>query len=107
MFHSVGLLSQAPLACGSCALPSVLFVSVVGGTAYLSMGNCLPLGFMPEGTIVCALEEKYGDHGKLVKASGFYATIITQNPDTHKTRVKLPSGSKKVCDPFVFFCCSM
>ena len=25
MFHSVGLLSQAPLARGSCALPSVLF----------------------------------------------------------------------------------
>ena len=65
------------------------------------MGNyCLPLGSMPEGTVVCALEEKHGDRGKLAKVSGNYATINTQNLDTHKTRVKL-SGSKKVCDPFV------
>ena len=79
----------------------MIFVSVVGCTASLSVGNCLPLGSMPEGTIVCAMEEKHGDRGKLAKASGNYATIIAQNPDTHKTRVKLPSGSKKVCDPFV------
>lgn len=64
--------------------------------ASLSVGNCLPLGAMPEGTIVCALEEKLGDRGKLAKASGNYATILAQNPDAHKTRVKLPSGSKKV-----------
>jgi len=64
--------------------------------ASLSVGNCLPLGSMPEGTIVCGLEEKHGDRGKLAKASGNYATIIAQNHDAHKTRVKLPSGSKKV-----------
>ena len=29
MFHSVSLLSQAPLACGSCALPSVLYYQVI------------------------------------------------------------------------------
>ena len=51
---------------------------------------------MPEGTIVCGVEEKLGDRGKLAKASGNYATIIAQNPDACKTRVKLPSGSKKV-----------
>lgn len=66
-----------------------------GKKASLSVGNCLPLGSMPEGTIVCAVEEKLGDRGKLAKASGNYATIIAQNPDAHKTRVKLPSGSKK------------
>lgn len=65
-------------------------------TATLSVGNCLPLGSVPEGTIVCALEEKQGDRGKMAKASGNYATVIAQNPDAHKTRVKLPSGSKKV-----------
>merc|ERR1712227_485672 len=50
----------------------------------------------PEGTIVCNLEEKTGDRGKLARASGNYATVIAHNPDTKKTRVKLPSGSKKV-----------
>lgn len=51
---------------------------------------------MPEGTIVCCLEEKPGDRGKLARASGNYATVISHNPETKKTRVKLPSGSKKV-----------
>ena len=66
-----------------------------GKKATLSVGNCLPLGVMPEGTIVCQLEEKAGDRGKIAKASGNYATVIAHNRDTKKTRVKLPSGSKK------------
>ena len=60
------------------------------------MGNVLPLSSMPEGTIVCNLEEKAGDRGKLARASGNYATVIAHNHEAHKTRVKLPSGAKKV-----------
>jgi ribosomal protein L2 len=30
----------------------------------------MPLGQMPEGTIVCQIEQKTGDRGKLAKASG-------------------------------------
>ena len=45
---------------------------------------------------MCGLEEKPGDRGKIAKASGNYATVIAQNPDARRTRVKLPSGSKKV-----------
>lgn len=45
---------------------------------------------------MCCLEEKPGDRGKLARASGNYATVISHNPETKKTRVKLPSGSKKV-----------
>ena len=67
-----------------------------GKKAHLSIGNVMPIGHMPEGTIVCNLEEKTGDRGKLARASGNYATVIAHNPDTKKTRVKLPSGSKKV-----------
>merc|ERR1712026_538990 len=67
-----------------------------GKKAHLSIGNVMPIGHMPEGTIVCNLEEKTGDRGKLARASGNYATVIAHNPDTHRTRVKLPSGSKKV-----------
>jgi large subunit ribosomal protein L8e len=67
-----------------------------GKRAALQIGNVLPIGSMPEGTIVCNLEEKSGDRGRLARASGNYATVIGHNPDTKKTRVKLPSGSKKV-----------
>ena len=84
------------LTCWLCIMFGNFLFHLYIGTATLSVGNCLPLGSMPEGTIVCGLEEKHGDRGKLAKASGNYATIIAQNPDAHKTRVKLPSGSKKV-----------
>merc|ERR1712179_743555 len=66
-----------------------------GKKASLQIGNILPVGTMPEGTIVCCLEEKAGDRGKLARASGNYATIISHNPDQNKSKVKLPSGSKK------------
>merc|ERR1711874_378289 len=63
--------------------------------AQLNIGNIMPIGQMPEGTIVCSLEEKSGDRGKIAKASGGYCTIVAHNTDTGKTRVKLPSGIKK------------
>jgi len=50
---------------------------------------------MPEGTIICNVENKVGDRGVLARCSGDYATIITHLPDEGKTRVKLPSGAKK------------
>ena len=31
-----------------------------------------------------------------VPSTGNYATVVSHNPDTKKTRIKLPSGSKKV-----------
>uniref|UniRef100_A0A8C2XP64 Ribosomal protein L8 n=1 Tax=Cyclopterus lumpus TaxID=8103 RepID=A0A8C2XP64_CYCLU len=36
-----------------------------GKKAQLNIGNVLPVGTMPEGTIICCLEEKPGDRGKL------------------------------------------
>ncbi|XP_071839246.1 large ribosomal subunit protein uL2-like [Apostichopus japonicus] len=67
-----------------------------GKRATLTIGNVLPIGQMPEGTIVCSVEEKTGDRGKLAKCSGNYATVISHNRDTGKSRVKMPSGAKKV-----------
>merc|ERR1711860_307644 len=67
-----------------------------GKKALLQIGNILPVGAMPEGTIISSVEEKTGDRGRLAKASGNYATVIAHNPDTKRTRVKLPSGSKRV-----------
>ncbi|MCI3325495.1 50S ribosomal protein L2, partial [Escherichia coli] len=67
-----------------------------GKKANLQIGNILPIGAMPEGTIVCCLEEKTGDRGKLARTSGNYATVIGHNPDTKRSRIKLPSGAKKI-----------
>eukprot|EP00127_Corallochytrium_limacisporum_P000528 Clim_evm3s16 gene=Clim_evmTU3s16 len=66
-----------------------------GKKAALVVGNILPVGQMPEGTVICNLEEKTGDRGSLARASGCYGIIIGHSEDG-KTRVKLPSGSKKV-----------
>jgi len=67
-----------------------------GTKAALKIGNVLPLGKMPEGTVVCNAESRPGDRGKLARASGDYASIISHNPETGMTRIRLPSGSKKV-----------
>jgi large subunit ribosomal protein L8e len=66
-----------------------------GKKATLTVGNVKPVGEMPEGTIICNLEEKPGDRGTIARASGNYATVIAHNSDAGKTRVRLPSGSKK------------
>jgi len=67
-----------------------------GKKAQLAIGNILPLNSLPEGTIVCNVEEKVGDRGSLARASGNYALVIGQNPEIQKTRLRLPSGAKKV-----------
>ncbi|KAE9551198.1 hypothetical protein FO519_005585 [Halicephalobus sp. NKZ332] len=67
-----------------------------GKKAQVQIGNVLPVGELPEGTTVCNLEEKTGDRGRLARASGNYATIIAHNSDTGRTRIRLPSGAKKV-----------
>ncbi|GFV22282.1 60S ribosomal protein L8 [Trichonephila clavipes] len=67
-----------------------------GKKAVLQVGNVIPVGNMPEGTIICNVEEKAGDRGRLARGSGNYATVISHNHDAKKTRIKLPSGAKKV-----------
>ena len=66
-----------------------------GKKAQLVVGNVLPVGNMPEGSIICNVEAKLGDRGVLAKASGEYCILISHNPDTGFSRIKLPSGSKK------------
>jgi large subunit ribosomal protein L2 len=62
---------------------------IIGAEAPLVVGNIIPLGKIPEGTLVNNLEIQPGDGGKIVRASGVYATVIAHNLD--KTVVKLPS----------------
>jgi len=67
-----------------------------GRKAQLKIGNVLPLEVMPEGTIVSNCEIRPGDRGRLARASGDYATIISHNADAGTTRLRLPSGAKKI-----------
>ncbi|KAJ1723717.1 60S ribosomal protein L2 [Coemansia erecta] len=67
-----------------------------GKNAQLAVGNVLPVGQMPEGTIISNIEESPGDRGSLARTSGNYATVIGHNAEDGTTRVKLPSGNKKV-----------
>lgn len=66
-----------------------------GKKAGLDIGNILPVGEIPEGTVICNIEAKAGDCGKMARASGDYAIIVSQDADKKVTRVRLPSGSKK------------
>jgi len=66
-----------------------------GKKAELAIGNILPAGQIPEGTVICNIEAKAGDCGKLARASGDYAIIVSQDADKGLTRIRLPSGSKK------------
>jgi len=62
----------------------------LGGKAPAEVGNILPLGKVPEGTMVCDLELRPGDGGKMAKSSGAYATVVGHTPQG--TMIKLPSG---------------
>ena len=67
-----------------------------GKKATLSVGNVLPLAAIPEGTVVCNVEEKAGDGGAVARSSGNYVTVIGHNVDDGTTRIKMPSGAKKL-----------
>jgi large subunit ribosomal protein L8e len=66
-----------------------------GKNAQLAVGNCLPVGKCPEGTVVCMVEDKYADRGTLARASGTSCIVVGHSEDGKKTQLKLPSGTKK------------
>jgi len=67
-----------------------------GRKAALTVGNVLPLAVMPEGTIICNVEGKVGDRGSFARCSGNYSTIVGHLDDGNKTKIRLPSGAKKI-----------
>jgi large subunit ribosomal protein L8e len=66
-----------------------------GKKAQLAVGNVLPIGQAPEGTIMCNMERYPADRGKIAKCSGEYVTIIGHNEDLGTTKIRMPSGVKK------------
>jgi large subunit ribosomal protein L2 len=65
----------------------------IGGKAPAEIGNMLPIGKIPEGTMICNIELRQGDGGKMAKSSGAYATVVAHT--AQGTIVKLPSGKTK------------
>lgn len=47
-------------------------------------------------TVFLLLQQKAGDRGSLARASGDYCIVVAHNTETGVSRIKLPSGSKKV-----------
>jgi large subunit ribosomal protein L2 len=70
----------------------------MGGNAPVEVGNILPIGKIPEGTMICNIELRPGDGGKIAKSSGAYAIVVTHT--TQGTIIKLPSGKKKYIDDY-------
>lgn len=71
---------------------------VLGGNAPAEIGNILPLGKMPEGTLVCSLELRPGDGGKMARSSGAYATVVGHTPQG--TMIRLPSGRTRYINDY-------
>ncbi|KAJ0111579.1 hypothetical protein Patl1_02107 [Pistacia atlantica] len=46
--------------------------------------------------VVCNVEHHVGDRGVFARSSGDYAVVISHNPDNGTSRIKLPSGAKKI-----------
>lgn len=61
----------------------------IGENASLQKGNVLPLGKIPEGTQVYNVELEPGDGGKLVRAGGTFAQVISH--EDNLTFLLLPS----------------
>ena len=61
----------------------------IGGDAPVRVGNVLPLGALPVGTMVCNVELRPGDGGRIARSSGAFATVVSHTASG--TVVKMPS----------------
>src|SRR3989338_10589204 len=67
------------------------------GSAEVKMGNVLPLRDIPEGTLIHNIELRPLDGGKLVRASGSSARVVSKTEEA--VRVLLPSKKEKLFQP--------
>ena len=70
----------------------------LGGKATPEIGNILPLGKIPEGVLVCNIELRPGDRGKMAKSSGAYATVVGHTPQG--AMIRLPSGRTRYVNDY-------
>jgi len=70
----------------------------MGGKAPVEVGNILPVGRIPEGTMICNVELHPGDGGKIARGSGAYSTVVAHTPQG--SMVKLPSGKTRYLNDY-------
>nr|YP_010530041.1 ribosomal protein L2 [Ulva tepida]UXW92139.1 ribosomal protein L2 [Ulva tepida] len=63
-------------------------------SATISIGNCLPLKFIPLGTEVHNIELKPGSGGKLARSAGCVAQIVAK--ENNYVTLRLPSGEVRL-----------
>ena len=68
----------------------------IGDDAVLAEGNVMPLGNIPAGLYAYNIELTPGDGGKIVRASGGFAIIMSH--EGSRTVIKLPSKKLKTLD---------
>ena len=66
------------------------------GAPNVDRGNTLPLGEIPEGTLVYNIEARPGDGGRYVRAAGTQAVVVSRG---ERTVVQLPSGQFRSFHP--------
>lgn len=64
-----------------------------GANAPVNVGNVLPLGRIPEGTMVSNIEGRLNDGGRYVRSAGGYATVVSHTPGG--VLCQFPSGGIK------------
>lgn len=69
---------------------------VSGANIDAKVGNSLPLGSIPVGTLIHNLEIKPGRGGQMVRSAGNAAVVLAK--DGELIQVKLPSGETRVFD---------
>ena len=62
----------------------------LGTGAKATAKNILPLGAIPDGTLICNIEKNAGDGGKLIKAAGSSAIVFGRGAEG--VTIKFPSG---------------
>lgn len=67
-----------------------------GKSADVKVGNALPLGSIPVGTVVHNLEIKPGRGAQMIRSAGSFATVVSV--DGGLAQVKLPSGEIRIFD---------
>lgn len=71
--------------------------NILSGNAIdAKIGNCLPLGSIPVGTLIHNLEINPGKGAKMVRSAGNAAVVLAKDGDI--AQVKLPSGETRAFD---------
>lgn len=73
-------------------------VVFTGFKSPLNVGNTLPLQSIPPGTAVFNIEIRPGDRGRMVRAAGSYAKVVSSAGEG--VTIELPSKKQKVLNPF-------